>query len=59
MDLCPPAHRDLLDLKRRGFPLAEIATRTGLHESSVRRILYDLARKLAVVRSEMAGATLA
>jgi len=49
-DLCPPAHRDLLQLKRQGLPLAEIASRTGLHESSVRRILYDLARRLARVR---------
>jgi len=47
MDLCPPAHRELLQLKRQGFLLAEIATRTGLHESSVRRILYDLARRFA------------
>jgi RNA polymerase sigma factor (sigma-70 family) len=47
MQLCPPAHRELLRLKREGHPLAEIAARTGLHESSVRRILYDLARKLA------------
>jgi RNA polymerase sigma factor (sigma-70 family) len=45
--LCPPAHRELLHLKRQGLPLAEIAARTGLHESSVRRILYDLARQLA------------
>jgi RNA polymerase sigma-70 factor (ECF subfamily) len=43
--LCPPAHRELLTLKRQGVPLAEIAARTGLHESSVRRILYDLARR--------------
>jgi RNA polymerase sigma-70 factor (ECF subfamily) len=48
--LCPPAHRELLFLKREGLPLAEIATRTGLHESSVRRILYDLARQLAATR---------
>jgi RNA polymerase sigma-70 factor (ECF subfamily) len=44
---CPPAHRELLQLKRQGLPLAEIATRTGLHPSSVRRILYDLARRMA------------
>jgi RNA polymerase sigma-70 factor (ECF subfamily) len=50
MALCPPAHRELLRLKRQGFALAEIAARTGLHESSVRRILYDLARKLAESR---------
>jgi RNA polymerase sigma factor (sigma-70 family) len=45
--LCPPQHRSLLDLKRQGFALAEIAERTGLHASSVRRILYDLARRAA------------
>jgi RNA polymerase sigma-70 factor (ECF subfamily) len=46
--LCPPQHRELLHLKRQGLPLAEIAARTGLHESSVRRVLYDLAGRLAV-----------
>jgi RNA polymerase sigma-70 factor (ECF subfamily) len=45
--LCPPAHHELLRLKRQGLRLAEIASRTGLHESSVRRILYDLARRYA------------
>jgi RNA polymerase sigma factor (sigma-70 family) len=55
--LCPPAHRDLLKLKRQGFALAEIATRTGLHESSVRRILYDLARRLAAARGEVTVAS--
>lgn len=43
--LCPPAHRELLQLKRQGLPLEEIARRTGLHPSSVRRILYELARQ--------------
>ncbi len=47
---CPPAHREILRLKRQGFPLSEIAMRTGLHEGSIRRILYDLARRLAVPR---------
>jgi RNA polymerase sigma-70 factor (ECF subfamily) len=46
LTLCPPAHHELLRLKRQGLSLAEIAARTGLHESSVRRILYDLARRL-------------
>jgi RNA polymerase sigma factor (sigma-70 family) len=55
--LCPPAHRDLLRLKRQGFALAEIAAQTGLHESSVRRILYDLARRLATVRGEFSAAS--
>jgi RNA polymerase sigma-70 factor (ECF subfamily) len=45
--LCPPARREVLELKRQGLPLAEIASRTGLHEGSVRRLLYDLAKRLA------------
>jgi RNA polymerase sigma-70 factor (ECF subfamily) len=51
MDLCPPAHRQVLELKGQGVPLVEIAERTGFHESSVRRILYDLAKRLAATRS--------
>ena len=45
--LCPPAHQELLRLRRDGVPLAEIATRTGLHPGSIRRILRDLARRIA------------
>jgi RNA polymerase sigma-70 factor (ECF subfamily) len=45
--LCPPAHHELLRLKREGCSLDEIAAHTGLHKGSVRRILYDLARRLA------------
>jgi RNA polymerase sigma-70 factor (ECF subfamily) len=56
LDLCPPEHRPLLELKRQGLPLAEIAARTGLHPSSVRRILYDLARHLA--QRQKAGTSL-
>ncbi len=45
---CPSAHHQkLLQLKRQGCSLAEIAAQTGLHPSSVRRILYELARHLA------------
>ncbi len=44
---CPPEHRPILDLKRQGYALAEIAERTGLHPDSVRRILRTLARQLA------------
>lgn len=47
---CPPAHREVVQLRASGHRLAEIAARTGLHEGSVRRILYDLARRLAVTR---------
>jgi RNA polymerase sigma factor (sigma-70 family) len=45
--LCAPNHRTILELKRQGSSLAEIAAKTGFHESSIRRILYDLARRLA------------
>jgi RNA polymerase sigma-70 factor (ECF subfamily) len=45
--LCPAQHRGLLELKRQGLPLAEIAARAGLHPGSVRRVLYDLAARLA------------
>jgi RNA polymerase sigma-70 factor (ECF subfamily) len=53
--LCPPVHRELLNFKRQGYSLAEIAARTGLHESSVRRVLYDLARRLAKKRQAKAS----
>ena len=37
----------ILEMKKQGCSLAEIAEKTGFHESSVRRILYDLAARLA------------
>jgi RNA polymerase sigma factor (sigma-70 family) len=46
--LCPSQHRQLLELKRQGRSLDEIAQHASLHPSSVRRIFYDLARRLAV-----------
>jgi len=46
MKNCPPAHHELLRLRAAGHTLAEIAARTGFHEGSVRRIFYDLARRL-------------
>jgi RNA polymerase sigma-70 factor (ECF subfamily) len=55
LDLCPPAHREILEMKGQGASLAEIAERTGLHESSVRRILYDLAKRLAAARQRSAA----
>jgi len=48
LEVCPPAHYELLKLKRQGASLAEIAKQTHLHQSSVRRILYDIARRVAV-----------
>ena len=47
LENCPPAHHEILQLRRQGLPLTEIAARSGLHEGSVRRILYKLARRLA------------
>ncbi len=44
---CPPAHRDLLSLRRQGLSVPEIAAQSGLHEDSIRRILRDVARRLA------------
>jgi RNA polymerase sigma-70 factor (ECF subfamily) len=48
LDLCSPDHHPVLELRREGLPLAEIAHRTGLHEGSVRRILRRLSRDLAL-----------
>jgi RNA polymerase sigma factor (sigma-70 family) len=53
LQLCPPAHHELLRLKREGMTLDEIAARTGLHPSSVRRILYDLAARFAAKRGPL------
>lgn len=47
MQLCPPEHREILQMKRDGAVNADVAARTGLHEGSVRRILCNVAQKLA------------
>lgn len=52
--LCPPAHHEVLQLKRQGMSLLEVAARTGLHEGSVRRILRKLARQLAIDQTSCA-----
>ncbi len=52
LEHCPPAHRQLLIMRREGLSLKEMAARSGLHEGSVRRIFYDLARRLAATRDE-------
>ena len=51
LELCPPAHHEVLQLKGQGLTLNEIASRTGLHPSSVRRILYGLAERFASTKS--------
>jgi RNA polymerase sigma factor (sigma-70 family) len=48
---CPAEHRPILELRRQGYSLAEIAQRTGLHPDSVRRILRTLARQQAFSRT--------
>jgi RNA polymerase sigma-70 factor (ECF subfamily) len=50
LEQCAPDHREILCLKRQGLLLGEIAARTGFHEGSIRRILYELARRMAVSR---------
>lgn len=47
LTLCPAEHRPVLELRREGLPVVDIAARTGLHEDSIRRILRQLARRLA------------
>jgi RNA polymerase sigma-70 factor (ECF subfamily) len=46
--LCPREHWEILRLRREGLLLHEIAARTGMHEGSVRRVLRQLARRLAL-----------
>jgi RNA polymerase sigma-70 factor (ECF subfamily) len=52
---CPAAHYDLLMMKRQGASIAQIAQHTKLHESSVRRILYDIAKRVTRQRQKTAA----
>jgi RNA polymerase sigma-70 factor (ECF subfamily) len=45
--ICPKGLHDILILRRQGKSLDEVAAVTGYHKSSIRRILYKLAGKLA------------
>jgi RNA polymerase sigma factor (sigma-70 family) len=51
---CPTAYHELLQLRRQGFTMEEIAERTGLHEGSVRRVFRRLARQLALTDQPLA-----
>jgi RNA polymerase sigma-70 factor (ECF subfamily) len=51
--LCPPEHHGLLELRREGLTLNEIAKRTGMHEGSVRRVLRQLSRRLALLHAPL------
>jgi RNA polymerase sigma factor (sigma-70 family) len=44
--LCPANHRELVRMKLKGMSAEEIASRTGLHPNSVRRILVELAARV-------------
>jgi RNA polymerase sigma factor (sigma-70 family) len=48
--LCSPGQAAVVQLRRQGLTIDEIGERTGFHPSSVRRILYDLARQLGLER---------
>ena len=48
LSLCKPAQREVLQLKRQGLSVAEIARQTGWHEDSIHRILRNLASRLAL-----------
>ncbi len=48
LEACPPNHQEIVRLRMNGYTMREIAERTGLHEGSVRRALYDLARRLSI-----------
>jgi RNA polymerase sigma-70 factor (ECF subfamily) len=48
--LCPPAHRDVLRLRKLGVAVSEIASRTGFHQGSIHRILNNLACRVAAVQ---------
>jgi RNA polymerase sigma factor (sigma-70 family) len=48
LESCAPEHQELLRLKRQGLPMDDLVARTGLHPGSIRRILRNLARKLAL-----------
>lgn len=50
--LCPPRYHGMLELKRQGLSLQEIAGHTGLHADSIRRILRTLARRLALQQAD-------
>ena len=62
LTLCAPEHHALLRLKRQGLPMEDLVAQTGLHPGSIRRILRNLARRLALQpqpmeRHESSGVT--
>jgi RNA polymerase sigma-70 factor (ECF subfamily) len=45
--LSPPAHHEMLHLRRQGLTVQEVAARAGFHVGTVRRVLRELARQIA------------
>ena len=48
---CPPEHQDVLRLRRAGLTFQEIATAVGMHEGSVRRVVREVARRVAFLET--------
>jgi len=55
LQACSPAHHDIVRMRMNGLRLSEIAARTGMHAGSVRRVIYDVARRLSVSRRTGVG----
>ncbi|WP_435015690.1 RNA polymerase sigma factor [Tundrisphaera sp. TA3] len=54
---CPPQHRELFRMKREGRSLAEMADRSRMHPSSIRRVFYDMAGRLGVEKKQRESST--
>ena len=50
---CPAKYHEILRLKRQGLTINAIAAQVGMHEGSIRRIIRQLARRLAFPSDEM------
>lgn len=46
LNACPERHRDVIRLRQEGLRHAEIAERLGIHPSTVRRVIAEVARQL-------------
>ena len=46
MNACPERHRDVILLRKEGLRHNQIADRLGLHPSTVRRVIAEVARQL-------------
>jgi len=51
MNACPERHREVILLRKEGLRHNQIADRLGLHPSTVRRVIAEVARQLQTDRS--------